>query len=465
MTILKGASSEVDSRPVRFADRRDAGRRLAALLSDFRYEDPIVVGIARDGMPVAAEVAGALQAPLEVVVVRELTVPENPEHPIGAIAEGDIVIIDDGAVRRLGLSTAQLDAMVGRGRQDLARRLARDYAARPRLAVAGRTVLLVDDGLVDTHRAQAAAHWLRQRGATRIVLAAPVAARESTQELCDWVDDVVCAERAGLWSTQYWYKDFAPTSNEEVSALLAEPTGGVTREVAIEVETGLTLSGELTVPWGAHGRGVVAFAHGAGSNRLSPRNQQIARLLNDAGFATLLFDLLSPREERDRASVFGSHRPDVPELALLARRLVATTHWLRRQPETARLALGYFGASSGSAVALLAAAELRAGVRAVVSRGGRPDLAQTRLGEVLAPVLLVVGGADTAVLPLNRQAQTHLCCENELAVVPAATHLFEQPGALEQVAQLTIDWFTKHLCQGAPAPDPVEHDARLSLTG
>ena len=120
----------------------------------------------RDGMPVAVEVAGALQVPLEVVVVRELVVPEAPEHPIGALAEGDIVIIDDEAVKRLGLSTAQLGAMVGRGRQDLARRLARDYAARPRLAVAGRTVLLVDDGLVDTHRAQAAARWLRRRGAS-----------------------------------------------------------------------------------------------------------------------------------------------------------------------------------------------------------------------------------------------------------------------------------------------------------
>ncbi len=467
MTILErtGHYGPVESMPARFADRRDAGRRLATLLCGFRYEDPIVVGIAPGGMPVAVEVAGALQVPLEVVVVRELVVPEAPEHPIGALAEGDIVIIDDEAVKRLGLSTAQLGAMVGRGRQDLARRLARDYAARPRLAVAGRTVLLVDDGLVDTHRAQAAARWLRRRGARRIVLAAPVAARESTRELCDWVDDVVCAESAGLWSIRHWYKDFAPTSDEEVSALLAEPTGGVTREVAIEVETGLTLSGELTVPWGAHGRGVVAFAHGAGSTRLSPRNRKIASVLNDAGFATLLFDLLSPREERDRVSVFGSHRPDTSEVSLLARRLVAATHWLRHQPETAQLALGYFGASSGSAVTLLAAAELGAGVRAVVSRGGRPDLAQARLGEILAPVLLIVGGADTAVLELNLRAQVHLCCENELAVVPSATHLFEEPGALEHVGRLTIDWFTQHLCQGAPGPDTVEHDARLSLTG
>jgi putative phosphoribosyl transferase len=457
-------SGAVESMPVRFADRRDAGRRLAMLLSAFRYEDPIVAGIARGGMPVAAEVAGALQAPLEVVVVGELVAPENLEHPIGALAESDIVIIDDEAVRRVGLSTVQLAALVRLGRQQLSKRLTRDYAKRPRLAVAGRTVLLVDDGLVETHRAQAAARWLRLHGARRIVLAAPVAARESTRELHDWVDDVVCVADAGPWSIRQCYKDFAPTSDEEVSALLAEPSGGVAREVSIEVHTGLVLRGKLTVPWGAHGRGVVAFAHGGCSTRGSPRNQQIARALNDAGFATLLFDLLSPREERDRASVFGSHRPDTSELALPARRLVAATHWLRRQPETAQLALGYFGASSGSAVALLAAAELGAGVRAVVSHGGRPDLAQPRLGEILAPVLLIVGGADAAVLELNRRAQAHLCCENELAVVPSATLPSGEPGALEQVGRLTIDWFTQHLCQGAPGPNSEEHDARLSLT-
>ena len=126
---------------------------------------------------------------------------------------------------------------------------------------------------------------------------------------------------------------------------------------------------------------------------------------------------------------------------------------MRRQPETCHLALGYFGASTGSAAALLAAAELRAGVSAVVSRGGRPDLAQPRLGEVVAPVLLIVGGADTAVLELNREAQRQLRCENELAVVPGATHLFEEPGALDRVARLAIDWFTQHLCEGAPAPE------------
>ncbi|HLM86024.1 MAG TPA: alpha/beta family hydrolase [Solirubrobacteraceae bacterium] len=239
-----------------------------------------------------------------------------------------------------------------------------------------------------------------------------------------------------------------PTSDQEVSAPLAEQTDAVKREVAIEAERGLQLRGELTLPRGARGRGVVAFAHGSGSSRLSPRNRQVARALNQAGFATLLLDLLTASEEVDRRNVF--------DIALLAQRLVAATHWLHRQPETAQLALGYFGASTGSAAALIAAAELRAGVCAVVSRGGRPDLARERLAEVVAPVLLIVGGADEAVLELNREAQRRLRCESELVVVPGATHLFEEPGALDRVAEQAIDWFTRHLSAGAPMAEAGE---------
>ncbi len=429
---------------VRFADRRDAGRRLAALLGDLRCENPVVVGIPRGGMPVAAEVAHALEAPLDLVVVRKIGAPGNPEYAIGALAEDDILVIDEEAVRLLRLEATELDTAVERARRELAERSASRYAKRPRLAIAGRTVLLVDDGLATGHSAQAAARSLRQRGAARVILAVPVAAPASAHELHNWVDDVVCVQTpADLWAIGLWYEDFSPTSEEEVAALLAEHTGAVAREVAIEAAPDIGLSGDLTVPWGAYARGVVAFAHGSGSSRLSPRNRRVARALNDAGFATLLFDLLTPQEEADRANVF-----DIP---LLAQRLVAATHWLRRQPETARLALGYFGASTGSAAALLAAVELKAGVCAVVSRGGRPDLAQARLSEVVAPVLLIVGGADMAVLELNRQAQRRMRCENELAIVPGATHLFEEPGALDRVARLAIDWFTQHLCEGAPA--------------
>lgn len=431
---------------VRFTDRHDAGRRLAARLADLRDENPVVVGIPRGGIPVAVEVARALEAPLDIVVVRKVGAPENPEYAIGALAEDDVSVIDQEAVRALGLSAAELDAVLARAQRELAERLARYEATRRRLAVAGRTVLLVDDGLATGRSAQAAARSLRKRGASRVILAVPVAAPQSARSSREWADDVVCVETPeNMWAIGFWYEDFSPTSDEEVTALLAQRGGDLAREVAIEAAPGCVLSGDLAAPRGGRARGVVAFAHGSGSSRLSPRNRQVATVLNEAGFATLLFDLLTPREEVDRANVF-----DIP---LLAQRLVAATHWLRRQPETARLALGYFGASTGSAAALLAAAELGAVVGAVVSRGGRPDLAQPRLGEVLAPVLLIVGGADADVLELNREAQRQLRCESELTVVPGATHLFEEPGALDRVAGLAVDWFTRHLRNGASPPE------------
>jgi len=195
----------------------------------------------------------------------------------------------------------------------------------------------------------------------------------------------------------------------------------------------------LTVP--KEPLGVVAFAHGSGSSRLSPRNRLVASLLNDARVATLLFDLLTPGESLDRHNVF--------DVELLARRLVAATRWLGLQPDARGLSIGYFGASTGAAAALWAAADLGAEVKAVVSRGGRPDLAAARLLEVRSPTLLIVGGRDEAVLELNRSALSLLACEAELRVVPQATHLFEEPGALEQVAEIAREWFTRHLGDSA----------------
>jgi putative phosphoribosyl transferase len=188
----------------------------------------------------------------------------------------------------------------------------------------------------------------------------------------------------------------------------------------------------------------VVFAHGSGSSRHSPRNRYVAAVLNQAGLGTLLFDLLTPYEEHDRANVF--------DIDLLARRLVDVTHWLRLQPDAADLPVGYFGASTGAAAALWAAAEPDAEIAAVVSRGGRPDLAGPRLAAVTAPTLLIVGGDDTVVLDLNRQAQARLHCENHLTVIPGATHLFEEPGTLKAAAVAACDWFTSHL---APTTQPM----------
>jgi dienelactone hydrolase len=205
--------------------------------------------------------------------------------------------------------------------------------------------------------------------------------------------------------------------------------------------------GDLTIP--ADPRGIVAFAHGSGSSRVSPQNRHVAEALNNDGFATLLFDLLTPEEELDRANVF-----DIP---LLGRRLAAATGWLHQQPEADSLPLGYFGAGTGAAAALIAAADLRHQVSAVVSRGGRPDLAAPRLGEVVAPTLLVVGGGCPGVLELNRQAQRQLRCTSDLKVVGGATHLFEEPVTLEAVAPLASHWFARHLA-GTRAPEPALHN-------
>lgn len=206
------------------------------------------------------------------------------------------------------------------------------------------------------------------------------------------------------------------------------------QEVSIPCE-GPPLPGTLTLPTDA--RGIVAFAHGSGSSRHSPRNRFVAGVLHEARLGTLLFDLLHEGEARDRANVF-----DIP---LLAQRLQAAAQFLREGAATSRLALGFFGASTGAAAALVAAARDPVGVRAVVSRGGRPDLAQTYLPAVRAPTLLIVGSCDEAVLELNQQALTFLRCPKELAIVPGATHLFEEPGTLDQAAHLAAEWFVRYL--------------------
>jgi putative phosphoribosyl transferase len=245
-----------------------------------------------------------------------------------------------------------------------------------------------------------------------------------------------------------WYRDFSPTSDEEVIDLLrraasgnetAEGTTSLRFDEELQIRTDdLSLPGWLAVP--PQPRGIVVFAHGSGSSRHSPRNRFVAKVLHQAGLATLLIDLLTPEEETERTSVF--------DIELLASRLGVATGWVRRRSECADCDLGVFGASTGAAAALWAAARPECEVRAVVSRGGRPDLAATHLREVRAPTLLIVGERDGAVAELNRRAQAELRCENELCVIPGATHLFEEPGALESMAGKARDWFVANLQRG-----------------
>lgn len=220
----------------------------------------------------------------------------------------------------------------------------------------------------------------------------------------------------------------------------AQTTGGQAREESLKIPVGkVTLDGDLFVPGNA--TGLVVFAHGSGSSRHSPRNRYVAQELQSSGLATLLFDLLT-REEESYDDTSGRYRFDIP---MLGRRLVAVTEHIKMASGTKKLNLGYFGASTGAGAALVAAAEIPGQVKAIVSRGGRPDLAGPALPRVKAPTLFIVGGHDTAVIAMNRDALAKLTTEKELIIIPGATHLFEEPGALQQVARLAGDWFLKRL--------------------
>jgi putative phosphoribosyl transferase len=212
------------------------------------------------------------------------------------------------------------------------------------------------------------------------------------------------------------------------------------KEETVKISSGdVAILGNLSIPQNA--TGIVVFAHGSGSSRLSPRNIKVARRINEVGMATLLIDLLT--EEEEAADMYsGEYRFNID---MLAQRLADATEWITNNPTTKKLMVGYFGASTGAAAALIASTKLTEFVKAVVSRGGRPDLAGAYLPSVKAPTLLIVGGDDTQVIELNKEAKRHITAPTKIAIVPGATHLFEEPGKLDQVAKLAIDWFSQYL--------------------
>jgi putative phosphoribosyl transferase len=420
-----------------FRDRREAGRRLAVRLEPFRALDPVVLALPRGGVPVAAEVATHLGAPLDVLVVRKVGHPHQPELAVGALGEGGVEVLERRSLSRLGVTPAALADTVAREKAELERRVRRYRGSRPRQPVRDRTVIVVDDGLATGASAHAAIEVLRRSGAARVILAVPVAPPDTVEAMGAVADEVVCLETpARFRAVGLWYDDFGEVGDDEVARLLAASGQSTTGSEEVSIPAGrVTIHGTLTVPGSAPA--LVVFAHGSGSSRHSPRNQYVAGVLTEAGIGTLLLDLLTAEEERDRGNVF--------DVELLAARLVAATTWSVGRFGAA-LQVAYFGASTGAAAALVAAADLGDDVAAVVSRGGRPDLAGVRLAEVTAPTLLIVGGADHEVLELNRRAAAQLVrCRHQLAVVPGATHLFEEQGALDAVARAAAEWFVANL--------------------
>ena len=449
-----------------YTNRFDAGRVLAEYLGQYGGRaDVMVLALPRGGVPVAYIVAQELGASLDLLLVRKLGVPGWKELAMGAIATGGIRVLNPDVVDEIGIAAESIDKVAHAEQQELHRRERVYRGERPLPTLKDQCVILIDDGLATGATMRAAIQAVRQQQPARLVVAVPVAPAHTIATLQMEVDEVVCpAMPERFFSIGEWYEDFSQITDDEVRTLLerawkqqadnAETGTGVEHQgqgmratntiqrTDVTVQTGeVVLEGSLALPRGTEA--IVVFAHGSGSSRHSPRNQLVADTLNRAGMATLLFDLLTPAEEQidvlTRALRFN--------IALLAERLTGTVDWVKHHAPTTDLQIGLFGASTGAAAALITAAHRPDVVGAVVSRGGRPDLAGDALPRVKAPTQLIVGGEDRHVIALNRQASALLHGEHRIDIVPGATHLFEEPGMLEEVARLACSWFTQHLAE------------------
>lgn len=429
-----------------YRNREEAARYLSEALSRFRGERPVVLAIPRGAVPMGRIVADALDGELDVVLVRKLGAPGNPELAIGSVDEAGRVALNEIA-ERIGDGEAYIQREAQRQLALIRERRQRYAAGQPGLELAGRTVIVLDDGLATGATMVAALRAARSRQPARLICAVPVAAADSLAEVAVLADEVVClATPSPFYSVGLHYRRFDQVTDDDVVKALGpapapNPAGTAVPGYPVRIACGtVVMDGDLHSP--PSPRGMIIFAHGSGSSRHSPRNRAVAEALNRRGFATLLFDLLTPKEDRD-----PSRRFDIP---LLAQRLDAAVAWAQSESAQRGIPLGLFGASTGAGAAMVVAAARRGEIAAVVSRGGRPDLAgRATLTNIRTPTLLIVGGNDPEVRSLNRLAEVMMRPWAVLATVPGATHLFEEPGALEQVATLAADWFDRWFAQDA----------------
>ncbi len=429
-----------------FKDRFDAGRRLAWALQNYAETNSVVLGLARGGVEVGAAVAEALRLPLRALVVRKVGAPNNPELAVGAVSETGLRWIDGSLKKPTGASEQYLDEALATEAAEAKRQHLKYGIDNLRDILRGRVAILVDDGVATGATALVAVRSARALGASRVVLATPVGSAQATSALEEYADEViVLVTPEPFRAVGLHYRHFDQLDDEAVLRRLREASTRTPNNAPVavridrrevEIPAGsVMLPAILSVPTNA--AGIVVFAHGSGSGRLSPRNGAVARVLDEAGLATLLADLLTEDEAGDRRKVF--------DIELLAGRLLACVAYARENVDSANLPCGLFGASTGAGAALVAATEPSAHIRAVVSRGGRPDLAADALEEVRCPTLLLVGSADTAVIALNRHAFDRLHHVKSLILIPGATHLFEEPGTLDEAARAARDWFREYL--------------------
>lgn len=436
-----------------FQDRTEAGKALADRLASYKKEHPLILAIPRGGVPVAYEVAKELNADLDLLMVKKISIPEYKEVAIGAVSEDGRPWFNTSLVKQLGLSKSSLSTLAKKKAQEVQVQIRELRGDRLAVPVEGRTVIVIDDGIATGATLKAALGILKLRTPKKIIVATPVAPEETLKELSKMADEVICLlAPSPFYAVGDWYLNFTQISDQEVIRLLQSPHGrtedSLTQEITFkdgsaELKADLQLVKDM--------RGVVVFAHGSGSSRHSPRNRFVAQELNKAGFGTLLADLLTEEESLDRKNVF--------DIELLILRVLRATDTVMHYLPSFEIPIAYFGASTGAAAALGAAAKSPREIFAVISRGGRPDLAMNYLSHVKAPALLIVGAEDTQVIPLNQTAVKRLK-NSKLVLVPRATHLFEEPGTLEEVVEYSVDWLQQFSPEPKVALTPVESVVR-----
>lgn len=435
-----------------FQDRSDAANQLAVRLKKKKVSTPLVLAVPRGAVPMGKVLADQLRGDLDIVLVHKFGFPSNPEFALGSVTEEGEIYLGIGAERH-GLTEEDVEQAA---LSEIAKLKDKRRMLTPHhlpMLPEGRVVVIVDDGIATGATMTAAVRSLKGKGADRIIVACPVASSEAVQRLLNEGAEVeVLKIPEHFASVSEFFEDFSQVSDEEVVKILSEERMGI-KDIKAEVcisDGDVELKGFLVIPEDA--KGVIVFAHGSGSGRYSPRNQFVASALNEAGFSTLLLDLLEEHESSDRSKIF--------DIDLLSERLVLATRWLATNPDLRKLDVGFFGASTGGGAAMQAAAKLGDKVKAIVSRGGRPDLALPHLGSVEAATLLLVGENDEPVIEMNKQAYSQLRCERSLVIVPGATHLFEEPGTLEEVAKNAAEWFSSHLQATDLAIREVQYNER-----
>lgn len=423
-----------------FADRSEAGRRLAERVRPHAVNDPIVLALPRGGVPVGAELAQRLAAEFDVLMVRKIGLPGHPETGVGAIAEDGHVLYDDLALARLRVPRQALSDTVASERDELDRRRRAYRGERAAPRIAGRDCVVVDDGVATGGTARAALRMVRQTGPSRLVLAVPVAAPEALEMLREEADAlVVLTAPDNFRAVGEWYDDFDQLSDGHVISILSERERlqhrpDVARGVRIRAGQ-VYLDGDLTMPTALRGVVVMAFGQGQGD----PRWRATASALQRAGYATLLLDLLTGEEQ---GAGGGSGETDT---RVLAERLSAAVTWLRRATDAASEPLGVLGSGTAAPAALVTAAERPQDVASVVVHGGRIDQAEPSLSSVRVPTLILLESDDSFVRELGEWTRGRLGGTSELRVVSGAERLLRGDLGWRQVAVETLGWFDRHL--------------------